>query len=64
MKAATYPRLMPRDDDSVRLAVEEVRRANEARRAAVLELTKSERLKLVAELCLQSDVLPPRTPRD
>jgi hypothetical protein len=55
---------MRRDDDSVRLAVEEVRRANEARRAAVLALSKAERLKLVAELCLQRDVLPPRTPRD
>jgi len=55
---------MRRDDDSVRLAVEEVRRANEARRAAVLELTKSERLKLVADLCLVSAVLPPRPPRD
>ncbi len=53
---------MPRNDDTAR-AVEELRQANDARRAAVLELTKSERLKLVAELCLVSAVLPPRTPR-
>jgi len=53
---------MPRNDDTVR-AVEELRQANEARREAVLDLTKSERLKLVAELCLVSAVLPPRTPR-
>lgn len=53
---------MPRKDDNAR-AVEELRQADEARRAAVLDLTKSERLKLVAELCLVSAVLPPRAPR-
>lgn len=54
---------MPHDDDD-RRAVEEVRRANEARRAAVLALSKSERLKLVAELCLAGAVIPPRGARD
>lgn len=52
------------DDDVDRRAVEEVSQANAARRAAVLRLSKSERLKLVAELCLAGAVLPPREARD
>lgn len=44
-------------------AVDEARRASQARREAMLALSNSERLQLVAELCLQSAALPQHRPR-